>query len=71
MLTTHVTVHQVVLAMLVAVVAAAPNHNGRKHEPIRLLKYYFNQDGRGNYEYGYEQDNGQKVRTTRTRVINF
>ncbi|KAF0299317.1 Larval cuticle protein 65Ag2 [Amphibalanus amphitrite] len=53
----------VVLAVLLAVAAAAPQIIDEDYEkkPIRLISYYFNQDGKGNYEYGYEQDNGQKV----------
>ncbi|KAF0299316.1 Pupal cuticle protein Edg-78E [Amphibalanus amphitrite] len=42
--------------------AAAVHHDQyRQTPPIRLISQYFNQDGKGNYEYGYEQDNGQKV----------
>ena len=53
------------LIALVGVAAAAPQRPvpGRYQQPpIRLISQYFNQDGKGNYEYGYEQDNGQKVR---------
>ncbi|XP_043223523.1 flexible cuticle protein 12-like [Amphibalanus amphitrite] len=49
-----------VLVLLVGFAAANPTerHGDRR---ILLVSKYFNQDGRGNYEYGYEQSNGQKV----------
>ncbi|XP_037082875.1 endocuticle structural glycoprotein SgAbd-4-like isoform X1 [Pollicipes pollicipes] len=59
------------LACLVAVAAAAPQQVFDEFgnvvveqfslPKIRLISQRFVQDGRGNYEYGYEQDNGQKV----------
>ena len=56
-------VFQVLLVSLVALAAAAPQQQQYYQKPpIKLISQYFNQDGKGNYEYGYEQDNGQKVR---------
>ena len=46
---------------LVAAAAAAPQEAYYQKPEIRLLSYRFNSDDKGNYEYGYEQDNGQKV----------
>ncbi|XP_043223520.1 larval cuticle protein 65Ag1-like isoform X2 [Amphibalanus amphitrite] len=52
----------VILLSVVALAAAAPQDLVESEEPeIRILNQYYNQDGKGNYEYGYEQDNGQKV----------
>ena len=45
-----------------AAAAAAPQDYYQQQPEIRLLSYRFNADDKGNYEYGYEQDNGQKVR---------
>ncbi|XP_037073608.1 larval cuticle protein 65Ag1-like [Pollicipes pollicipes] len=61
--------HLVVFAALAALAAAAPqaqfdeygNVIEQKQPEIRIVNQYFEQDGKGNYEYGYEQDNGQKV----------
>ena len=55
-------VPQVVLLSLVALAAAAPQYKPPPTPPIKLLSSHFTEDGKGNYDYGYEQDNGQKVR---------
>ena len=55
---------QVLLLSLVTLAAAAPQSlvSDEVEKPqIRLLNSFFKEDGRGNYQYGYEQDNGQKV----------
>ncbi|KAF0293395.1 Pupal cuticle protein Edg-78E [Amphibalanus amphitrite] len=50
-----------IFVCLVAAVAAAPQDYYQQQPEIRLLSYRFNSDDKGNYEYGYEQDNGQRV----------
>ena len=61
-------VSQAVLVSVLALAAAmpqtyrpTPQQTHYQKPPIKLISQYFNQDGKGNYEYGYEQDNGQKV----------
>ena len=52
------------IVSLVALSAAAPQdyiEDEVKEPEVRILNQYFNQDGNGNYEYGYSQDNGQLV----------
>ena len=53
---------QAIFVCLVAAAAAAPQDYYQQPE-IRLLSFRSNSDDKGNYEYGYEQDNGQKVRS--------
>ena len=58
---------QVGLAFVLAVARAAPQtYNAQFVSPplqpeVRIISQKFDQDPYGNYEYAYEQDNGQKV----------
>ena len=56
-------VSQAVLVSVLVLATAMPQQTYYQKPPIKLISQYFNQDGKGNYEYGYEQDNGQKVHT--------
>ncbi|XP_037083701.1 larval cuticle protein 65Ag1-like [Pollicipes pollicipes] len=58
----------IVFAAVLAVAAAAPqgfqqNFPGSQPQ-VRIVSQRFEQDPQGNYEYGYDQDNGQIVSET-------
>ena len=64
------SVSQTVFVCLAAAVTAAPQ--GREYyeeQPrIKILAQKFIIDEEGNYEYGYEQDNGQRVRKLQDKL---
>ena len=59
------------MCCLVAVAGAAPQFNQNTspiiaQPEVRVITETFDNDDSGNYEYSYEQDNGQRVRTAST-----
>ena len=65
-LTVSVVSSQLSLVLLVATAAAAPQFRDQSfvssgQPQVRILSQRFDADEAGNYEYGYEQDNGQEV----------
>ena len=61
-MTDSVPLPQAVFVCLVAVAAAAPQDRDYYEKPqIKLISYRYISNDRGDYEYGYAQDNDQKV----------
>ena len=59
------------LLFVVAAASAAPQQFISGGQPeVRILDQKFDQDPSGNYEYVYQQDNGQQVRIMKSIVTH-